>query len=271
MQISNKQKESLQPVLFLSHGAPSMILEEDPAVSALRSLASTLPRPDAVLCISPHWLTAEVALSLSQLPETIHDFYGFPKALYQLQYPAPGNPQLARSLQQRLSSNGVTAKLVERGLDHGAWTPLMLLWPEADIPVLAMSLPAHRSAAELCRLGEQLRELRAQGVMIIASGSATHNLSRLAAPGSATECWATEFQRWLIDQLTRQQAGNLLNWQKLAPHARLAHPTTEHLDPLWIALGAATGDSVSVLYEGYSYGSLGMLHLGFGMNAGSGS
>lgn len=252
----------MQPVLFLSHGSPAMLLEDDPARTVLQHLAPHLPTPKSILCISPHWQTAGVALSCAVEPETIHDFYGFPAPLYRIQYPVPGAPQLAEQLQASLASGGTRVKLVDRGLDHGAWTPLKLLYPEGQVPVLGMSLPAGQTASQLYALGRQLTHLRSEGVMIIASGTATHNLGMMAAPGTPAPTWAVEFQQWLLQHL-QQRSDHLLDWQQQAPHARLAHPTTEHLDPLWVALGAAEGAAPRVLYQGYSYGSLGMIHLQF--------
>ncbi|OMH38184.1 class III extradiol ring-cleavage dioxygenase [Motiliproteus sp. MSK22-1] len=251
------------PVLFLSHGAPSMIIEDEPAKAPLLELAATFPTPKAILCISPHWQTAGLSLSSSLRPETIHDFYGFPKALYRLQYPVNGDPQLAEDVAEHLLSQGIHASRVDRGLDHGAWTPLMLLYPEAEIPVLGMSLPAHQTVEQLFNLGETLSYLRKQGVLILTSGSGTHNLREIVAEGAGTACWAREFQHWLIKNVCDYAMDKLQSWESHAPQARFAHPTTEHLDPLWIAMGAAGETTPEVIYQGFSHGNLGLVHFRF--------
>ena len=253
----------MTPVLFLSHGAPSMMIEDEPAKDSLLELAAKLPAPKAILCISPHWQTAGVSLSSSVRPETIHDFYGFPKALYQLQYPVDGAPALAEQVEEHLLGNGIQATRVDRGLDHGAWTPLMLLYPEANIPVLGMSLPAHQTVEKLFELGQKLSYLRKQGVLILTSGSGTHNLREIAPSGATTARWAREFQQWLAKSVCEFRLNELKNWEQNAPQARFAHPTTEHLDPLWIAMGAAGEAVAEVIYQGFSYGNLGLIHFRF--------
>lgn len=165
------------PALFVSHGAPTLAIEPGLAGAQLRALGSLLDRPRAIVVVSPHWMTRGVAVTASERPETIHDFGGFPRALYDLQYPAPGSPALALRIQRRLSSAGVEARLdAQRGLDHGAWVPLLHLYPEADIPTLQVSMPYDADEAGALRLGRALAPLSSEGVLIIGSGSLTHNL-----------------------------------------------------------------------------------------------
>ena len=168
------------PTLFVSHGSPMLALEPGTTGPVLTKVGDRLPRPKAILVISAHWLTHQPTLSSSQAPETIHDFGGFPRALYSLQYPAPGSPELATQVQAMLKNIGLEAKLDEhRGLDHGAWVPLRYLYPQADIPVVQLSLNPSVPPKLQFALGQLLQSLSAEGVLILASGSFTHNLGEL--------------------------------------------------------------------------------------------
>ncbi|WP_420996273.1 DODA-type extradiol aromatic ring-opening family dioxygenase [Cupriavidus sp. 30B13] len=251
----------LSPVLFVSHGAPTFAVEPGEAGASLAALGQALPRPSAVVVISPHWRTrGGVRIGTSQAPATIHDFGGFPEALYRLQYPAPGQPALAAQIQSLLGAAGWPATPdPQRGLDHGAWVPLLHLLPAADVPVVQVSLPAPLTPADAVRFGQALRPLREQGVLIVASGSLTHNLYefRGAAPGAAE--YVVEFARWTAETLRRGQIGKLLAYRDLAPDAERAHPTDEHFLPLFIALGAAGEDyALRVLAGGVVHGVLAM-------------
>jgi len=219
------------PSLFISHGSPMLALTETPAHAFLRGLGRTL-RPDAVVVVSAHWTTRRLAVSTSAHPETIHDFGGFPAALYDCRYPAPGDPELARRLARELN-----AVPTERGLDHGAWVPLSLLFPEADVPVVSLSLPTEWSNAELVTLGEKLAALRTENVLVIGSGSLTHNLMALQAQGTTMPAWVGEFADWVHARLVADDRAALLAWER-APHAQRNHPTPEHFQPLLVAMGA---------------------------------
>lgn len=230
-----------QPALFVSHGSPTMPLEKSAANDFLRGLGSALGRPNAILMVSAHWDTERPAVSAAERPETIHDFYGFPPELYRLRYPAPGAPQLAERVAGLMKQNGLRADIDPgRGLDHGAWTPLILMYPEADIPVTQFSIQSRLGPAHHVRLGEALRPLRDEGVLIFASGGATHNLRELSRQrgNPVPQAWTAEFNEWLATALQSRRMEDLVDYRARAPHAVRNHPTDEHLIPLFVALGA---------------------------------
>jgi 4,5-DOPA dioxygenase extradiol len=217
-----------------------LALERSPARDFLAGLGDALGRPRAILVASAHWETPEPALSSVARNTTIHDFYGFPPALYGLRYPAPGAPGLAERASELLRAAGIASKLDGgRGLDHGAWAPLLLMYPDADIPVAQISLQSGAGPAHHLRLGRALAPLRADGVLVIGSGSFTHDLSRIRL-GSGTESPDVRaFAAWMDATLRDGRISDLLAYRTLAPHAAANHPTEEHLLPLYVALGAA--------------------------------
>lgn len=235
------------PTLYISHGSPMTALQPGPTGARLAELAAALPRPRAVVLASAHWLSHRPQVGAAARPATIHDFRGFPDALYQLEYPAPGDPALATEVAGRLQRAGLDPVMTpERGLDHGAWVPLRLLYPAADIPVVPVSIqpgsvgvnqgPVHQYA-----LGQALAPLRKEGVLVIGSGSITHNLHDLGA-GYSDERQAPyvkPFIDWIERQLTNGDTEALLDYRHRAPFAERAHPTDEHLLPLFVAWGAA--------------------------------
>ena len=250
------------PALFVSHGAPTIAIENDGWTAALEALGKELPRPRAVVIASAHWQTqGGVAVTGSARPETIHDFGGFPDALYALRYPAPGDPALARDIAQRLRATGLSAEVDEqRGLDHGAWVPLMRLLPKADVPALQLSLPMGGDPDVLLQIGKALAPLRDEGVLLVGSGGATHNLRRLrfGEREAAPMGYASEFDRWLWERVQAGDVAALRGWRD-APSARAAHPTAEHLDPLFVVLGAAQpGETAYELHAEMLYGGLSM-------------
>lgn len=229
------------PGLFLSHGAPTLPLDRaHPTHVFLRSLGAALPHPRAILMVSAHWDTQVPALTAVSRPATIHDFYGFPEELYALRYPAAGSIELVRETAALLQSSGIAAaEDPERGLDHGAWVPLMLMYPQADIPVVQLSLQTAAGAAHHWKLGEALAPLRASGVLLIGSGGATHNLREFFRPvAGQDESYVPKFTAWLEDALTRGDRDSLVDYRRRAPEARRAHPTEEHFFPLLVAAGA---------------------------------
>jgi 4,5-DOPA dioxygenase extradiol len=259
------------PVLFLSHGSPMFALDPGTTGGALRQWAAGLEaaqtQPKAVLIMSPHWMTRVPVVMTTPKPTTWHDFGGFPPALYDLRYPAVGNPTLANQVQGLLLAAGIDcASDDQRPYDHGAWVPLMHLFPKADVPVVQLSLPAYFSPAQLVALGKALASLREQGVLIIASGTMTHNLSELSDRRSDAPVvpYAVEFARWIETHITQGDTESLLNYRTLAPHAVRAHPTDEHFVPLYFALGAATGDTPSYLSREVMAGSFAMDAVAFG-------
>jgi 4,5-DOPA dioxygenase extradiol len=250
------------PALFVSHGAPTLALEPGPTRGFLAQLGAGFERPQAVLSISAHWETAAPAISRAQRPETIHDFYGFPEALHAMRYPAPGAPELAVRAAALLADSGLTACTNEdRGLDHGAWVPLMLMYPEADIPVTQLSVQSRLGPGHHWRLGEALRPLRDEGVLIIGSGSVTHNLGEFGHHryDSPPPSWVREFNDWLHDRVVGADREALLDYRVRAPQAVRNHPTEEHLLPLFAVAGAATpGCRPRRLHADYTYGVIGM-------------
>jgi 4,5-DOPA dioxygenase extradiol len=255
------------PSVFVSHGAPTLALEENATVEFLKRLGATLGRPAAVLCISAHWETRVPSVSAAARPETIHDFGGFPAELYRMRYPAPGAPALATRVSSLLAESGIASQVSpDRGLDHGAWIPLKLMYPEADVPVAQLSVQPHASPAEHFRLGRALAPLRDEGVLLLATGSATHNLSRLGREG-ITPAWAAHFEEWLHQKITGGAYEELFNYRRLAPEAQLAHPTDEHLLPLFVAAGAGASDAEEArgraLHRGWTLGSLSMASYSF--------
>jgi 4,5-DOPA dioxygenase extradiol len=230
------------PTLFLSHGSPMLAVEPGRAGAMLAALGRTLPTPRAILVVSAHWMTRIPTVSTAAWPETIHDFGGFPQALYELDYPAPGAPALGEALATRLTGAGIPATTdSRRGLDHGAWVPLRYLAPEADIPVLQLSLPAGWTPAQHLAYGRALQGLGEEGVLVVGSGSITHNLYEVAFGSPAEDPRARAFTAWIEARLAEGDLPALLDYRRQAPHTAWAHPTEEHLSPFFVALGAAAG------------------------------
>ena len=235
-----------QPAIFVSHGSPTLPLERNAATDFLRQLGPSLGRPESILVVSAHWDTARPAVSSAAKPETIYDFYGFPPELYRLRYPAPGAPKLAERAASLLKKSGLRTDIdPARGLDHGAWTSLMLMYPAADIPVTQLSIQSRLGPGHHVRLGDALRPLRDEGVLIFASGGATHNLRELSYQrgNPVPQPWVVEFNEWLADALLARRKADLVGYREKAPHAVRNHPTDEHLIPLFVALGAGSPDA----------------------------
>ncbi|TNC97750.1 MAG: Catalytic LigB subunit of aromatic ring-opening dioxygenase [Stygiobacter sp.] len=241
--------------LFVSHGSPMIALAASPASHFLAGLGRTMVRPKAVVAVSAHWRTDGFAVGAAARPETIHDFFGFPPPLYAMTYAAAGDPALAARVAELTG-----ARLdPRRGLDHGLWTVMKLLWPEADVPVVPVSLARCLGPEAHFQLGRCLRSLTGQGVLILGSGAATHNLAAYAGR-ERTEMalpWVTAFTDWLAAVVTRGGQDDLLQYRQLAPHAVDNHPTDEHLLPLFAAAGAAPG-SGRVLHRSVEHGVIAM-------------
>ncbi|WP_326913705.1 DODA-type extradiol aromatic ring-opening family dioxygenase [Sphingopyxis chilensis] len=235
------------PSLFLSHGSPMMALEPSPARDFLAGLGAHLPRPRAILLVSAHHDAAyqggRVTVTASPAPPTIHDFGGFPDALFAMRYPAPGDPVLASRVVEMLASCGLTVTAdPERGFDHGAWVPLSLIYPRADIPVVQLSIHSSASSEFHYALGQALAPLRDDGVLIAGSGSITHNLRAyfttrppIDAPAPA---WVSDFTDWVADRMKTGAVDDVLHAVERAPHGADNHPTPDHLLPLFVAMGA---------------------------------
>jgi 4,5-DOPA dioxygenase extradiol len=258
---------SALPALFLSHGAPTMAVEDSPAARFLDGLAAQLPRPRAILIASAHFEAAVPTLMANPAPTTTHDFGGFPDHLYTLRYPAAGSPELAERAASLLRAAGFTPELDrQRGFDHGIWTPLMRVYPRADIPVVGLSVNPRADARWHYSVGRAVSELRNEGVLIIGSGSYSHNLGALSWQAAAADSpWMTAFASWMRERLLAGDVDSVLDWQKQAPHARQNHPSDEHLLPLFVALGAG-GDppSTRVLHRSTQLGALAMDAFAFG-------
>ena len=235
--------KSKAPVLFISHGAPTFAIEPGVLGPRLGALGEQLSDLSAVLVVSPHWQTRDVTVMTSARPETVHDFGGFPSSLYELRYPAEGQPDLAKEAARLLLEAGFTTGLDDRrGLDHGAWVPLSHLLPQADVPVFQVSMPATLSTPQAVALGRALAPLREQGVAIIGSGSMTHNLYEIRQSGTRPQAYAEEFASWVRAAVLANAVDSLVNYRALAPHAERAHPSQEHFLPLLVALGARAQD-----------------------------
>ncbi|MGL4273290.1 MAG: DODA-type extradiol aromatic ring-opening family dioxygenase [Pseudomonas paracarnis] len=247
------------PSLFISHGSPMLALQPGASGPALQRLAAELPRPKAIVVVSAHWESPELLVSGGAAPETWHDFGGFARELFAVQYPAPGDPQLASEIVELLHADGLAARIDEqRPFDHGTWVPLSLMYPAADLPVVQVSLPSRLGPALQTQVGHALASLREQGVLLIGSGSITHNLGELdwrAGPETITP-WAREFRDWVVDKLATNDDAALHDYRRQAPHAVRNHPSDEHLLPLYFARGA--GGDFSVAHQGFTLGTLGM-------------
>jgi 4,5-DOPA dioxygenase extradiol len=257
--VSNGDCTMFAPV-FVSHGSPTLLFDDVPARDFLRGLGQTLPRPKAILVISAHWETQDPTVNAVAINDTIHDFGGFPQILFEQQYPAPGDPALAQKIAERLQSAGLAASLdTARGLDHGAWVPLKLMYPAHDIPVLQLSLQTQMGPAYHYRLGEILAPLAREDVLILASGSFTHDLSSVAWRGPQDEPdWVTAFADWANAALAEGHIDDLLHYRTRAPFAVRNHPTEEHFLPLFVALGAAGVGPVQRLHSSTTFSVLRM-------------
>ncbi|MBV7487812.1 class III extradiol ring-cleavage dioxygenase [Pseudomonas sp. PDM30] len=247
------------PSLYISHGSPMLALEPGASGPALARLAAEIPKPKAIVIVSAHWESNELLVGGNPQPDTWHDFGGFPKALFEVQYPAPGDPRLAAEVAELLKTAGFAARIdSNRPFDHGVWVPLSLMYPQADIPIVQVSLPTRGGPALQTRVGHALTSLREHGVLLIGSGSITHNLRELdwhAGPESV-EPWALAFRDWMIDKLAANDEAALHDYRAQAPNAVRNHPSDEHLLPLYFA--RAAGGQFSVAHQGFTMGALGM-------------
>ncbi len=241
------------PVLYLSHGAPPLA-DDALWTRQLAGWAGRLPTPTAILIVSAHWENAPLTVGATTTVPLVYDFWGFPRHYYDVTYPAPGAPALARSVRALL---GTVHDDPARGLDHGAYVPLKEMYPDADVPVLQMSMPS-LDPVELFAVGQRLAPLRDEGVLIVGSGFFTHNLSgmTMADPGAAAPAWSAEFDHWGAEALAAKDFDTLLDFENTSPSAHLAHPRTEHFAPLFVSMGASldTAGTPSSVIDGYWYG-----------------
>lgn len=245
------------PVIYLSHGAPP--LADDPVwTRQLAEWSASMTRPSAVLMVSAHWEADPLTLSATRTVPLYYDFWGFPQRYYEVRYPAPGAPALASEVERLLGGDEFVHRDETRGLDHGAYVPLAEMYPAADVPVLQMSMPT-LEPRRLFEIGRRLAPLRDQGVLILGSGFATHNLREMdwhGGPDAPAPSWSVEFDDWLHRQLAGGEVDDLLDFQRTAPAAHIAHPRTEHFAPLFVSLGAAldTGGIGATAVEGFWFG-----------------
>lgn len=249
----------MMPSLFISHGSPTTIIEQDSAARRfMMELGKKLPKPEAIVIASAHWETRKPVVNAPQVNDTIHDFYGFPEQLFQMRYPAPGAPALAQKI-SKLVGGTVDEK---RGLDHGAWTPLHMIFPDAVIPVVQLSIQTMQGSLHHYEIGESLTELRKEGVMIIGSGSLTHNLGDIQFFRKKPDKWAVDFENWFVDQIKDNNHSELLQAEIRAPRFSHAHPREEHWIPLYVPMGAAK-KKATVLHRGFEHKNLSMAAVRF--------
>jgi len=254
------------PTLFLSHGSPMTALRDSPARRFFQGLGPEIEaawgRPKAILVASAHWETMQPAVNSVAVNDTIHDFGGFPRPLHEMQYPAPGAPAVADRVAELLAEAGLPCGIDrQRGLDHGAWVPLSLIWPAADIPVLQVSIQSHLGPAHHMQVGRALAPLRNEGVLIVGSGSFTHNLRilRRESMDAPQLPGAIAFADWFHGALSDRRTADLLTYRTRAPAAEEQHPTDEHLLPIYVALGAAgEGAKARRLHDSVEFGALRM-------------
>jgi len=251
----------MMPSYFFAHGGPSLIIEDHDYTRFLKQFAGKLPRkPKGIVIFSAHWESLAQEVGSVATHETIYDFFGFPDELYRMTYPAPGDASLSAQVSTLLTDSGIANRLdTRRGLDHGAWAVLKLIFPDADIPVVALSVNRHLTNRQQYEIGKALGKLREQDILIIGSGGIVHNLRRISwgAGPDSVEPWASEFDKWIEGRLASWNTDELFRYEELAPNARLAVPTSEHFIPLLLAMGSGdTSREAKLLYRSYQLGSL---------------
>ncbi|MEZ4703982.1 MAG: 4,5-DOPA dioxygenase extradiol [Bdellovibrionota bacterium] len=260
----NKQLQ--MPVLFLGHGSPMNALAQNSFTQTLSGMAHAMPRPQSIVVISAHWETQGTWVTGMPQPKTIHDFYGFPKELFEIRYPAPGNPILAQAIVSKNPDDQIDVDLESWGLDHGAWSVLRHMYPQADIPVIQMSLDRAKTPKDHFELGKKLRFLREQGVLIVGSGNVVHNLKEIQWDESAEPWkWAVEFDEWIRDQVKNRDFVSLIQHPRDEDQGKKSIPTWEHYLPLLYVVGASQdSDPLAFPYEGIDHASISMRCIRFG-------
>jgi 4,5-DOPA dioxygenase extradiol len=252
------------PSLFLAHGAPDLPFSRTPARAFTESLGARFPGPRGIVIISAHWEARQPTIGTAPAPETVHDFGGFDDRLYDLTYPARTDAALTAEVRQALATAGIAAaEDATRGYDHGVWIPLMLAFPGADIPIVQLSLRRGAGAAENYAMGQALAPLRDSGILIVGSGAIVHNLRAIAPEGTPAPDWARTFEDWITTAVEAGETDRLLAFPAEPAGARIAHPTSEHLMPLYVAMGAGGGRG-RALHRSFSWGSIAMTSFAFG-------
>lgn len=246
--------------LFLAHGSPMMAIEENEYTKFLNNLGNTI-KPKAIVVFTAHWDSNVLTISASDsIYSTIYDFYGFPKELYEIKYPAKGSSIIASEIEEKLITQCIEVrKDLTRGLDHGAWTLLKHLYPKADIPVVQISINSNLSIENQIKIGNALKSLGDEDVLIIGSGNTVHNLRLVEFDKTTTDSWAEQFDDWLIDKIKKNDLNSLYNYRELAPNAKLAVPTADHFVPLFIALGSSINLTPKIIFRDYQLGNLSYL------------
>lgn len=247
--------------IFVSHGAPSLPFEDVPARNFLTDLGSKYGNFDAVLCISAHWETTRPVLNAVEVNETIHDFYGFAPELYQIEYPAEGSPELAKHTQNLINDAGISCDLdFSRGLDHGAWIPMLLMYPDRNIPIFQLSIQQGLDPKHHLELGRALEPLSDERVLIVGSGGAVHPLGYASLhPDAITDDWAIKFNEWLKTAVNRGDVESLVSYRDRSPYSERAHPYPDHFMPLLTAMGAAGEEATGkLIHDSWYWGDLGM-------------
>lgn len=246
------------PGLFISHGSPMLAIHPEQVGPALQRLSANLPRPHAIIVMSAHWESDALEVSTGVRPNTWHDFRGFPSELYELRYPAPGDPALAEKILHLFTLADIPAHANStRARDHGVWMPLLHMYPEANIPVVEISLPMNFTAEQIYAVGQALISLREQQILLIGSGSITHNLRELSWNGESSSVpdWASGFRNDVVSKLSHSDYNAVLDWPSI-PYVERNHPTLEHFAPLFFAMG--TGTRFNIVHSSFSMGALGM-------------
>ncbi|MGG4479018.1 DODA-type extradiol aromatic ring-opening family dioxygenase [Paenibacillus illinoisensis] len=248
------------PAFFIAHGSPAMAVESNDYTQFLNQLGNRLPAPKAIVVFTAHWDCPEPSVTMDDTHQTLHDFYGFPSNMYTIDYPAPGHSELASEICALFTrSNLPHQPVLGRGLDHGVWVPLLHMYPQANIPVVVVSVDSLRSPQEQYDIGRMLEQLRHDDVLIIGSGGTVHNLRLLGSNEDEPEDWAVAFDDWMEERLEKWNTRELFQYDKKAPNARTAVPSygTEHLAPLFYAMGTADmSRKAKRLFQSYPYGTL---------------
>ena len=261
-------EEKKLPSLFVSHESPMMWDTPSPAQAFLKNLAARLPKCKAVLVVSAHWQAPEFRVSAVSKPKMIYDFGGFGEHYYEVKYPASGSPPVAQQVRELLAQQGIASAVDQnRGLDHAVWIPIGLMFPKANIPVVSLSIKFKGSPEEHFAAGQALKELRRQGVLIVGSGTATHNRRALFSGGipavnAEPDAGAQEFSQWLIDHANDRNA--IIDYKKSAPSANHHHPTPDHFMPFIVAMGAGDGDPAECLHQSFNYSHFAMTSFSWG-------
>lgn len=256
------ESDPLMPALFIGHGSPMNAIEDNEFTQAWAEVGQSIPKPKAILCISAHWQTIGTQVTAMEQPKTIHDFFGFPQALFDASYPALGSPELARLIQQTVRSTPIQFDH-KWGLDHGTWSVLCRMFPDADVPVVQLSLDQHKAPEFHYELGKELRQLRRRGVLIVGSGNIVHNLRAITWNDEAYD-WAVEFDERIKQSILTSNHEAIINFDQLGEIARLAVPTDEHFLPLLYVLACQEKEEFSFFTEEVTMGAISMRSLRIG-------